>query len=409
MVKSWSKLALSILLGQSIGLFGTFFTISSIPVWYVSLNKPVFSPPNWVFGPVWTILYTLIGISFYKIWIKNKKGSLNLFFFHLFLNAIWSPIFFGLNNMWLGLIILLTMVVTLVVIVKNFYKIDKMAAYLLAPYLLWISFASLLNYSIWRLNPENGINNVFAQEFDFNKSREDYVFSEDNYKSSFALFDLKKNAYQKNPTLSLKEEVRISFFDFLVKRNDYKKAYLTMLRVKTLESSGLTEDEKESVYSKIDPEVVHYENIKKEYQPATTLEDLLSKSKKEDEKYKNQTLPIIYFALENIGLGNVITLKNENIEIYRSLRSEAESLVKLGRVDSKLLERWFIDIDSEIGKITDIENGVKKESPTVFSDEIYKINKSYDSVLEKLSSAKAELLQLNKFVRELENTISEKR
>ena len=182
-----------------------------------------------------------------------------------------------------------------------------------------------------------------------------------------------------------------------------------MLRVKTLESSGLTEDEKESVYSKIDPEVVHYENIKKEYQPATTLEDLLSKSKKEDEKYKNQTLPIIYFALENIGLGNVITLKNENIEIYRSLRSEAESLVKLGRVDSKLFERWFIDIDSEIGKITDIENGVKKESPTVFSDEIYKINKSYDSVLEKLSSAKAELLQLNKFVRELENTISEKR
>jgi tryptophan-rich sensory protein len=95
-IKSWPKLFISIALSQSVGLIGSLFTFSAIPTWYVLLNKPSFSPPNWLFGPVWTMLYTLIGISFYKIWINSKNKNsfeLRFFLFHLFLNAIWSIIF----------------------------------------------------------------------------------------------------------------------------------------------------------------------------------------------------------------------------------------------------------------------------------------------------------------------------
>lgn len=150
-IKNISKLVLSILLSQTAGLLGTFFTISAIPTWYVYLNKPSFNPPNYLFGPVWTILYTLIGISLYRIWIK--KGSLKLFFIHLLLNAIWTPIFFGLKNLEIAFVVIVLMVVTLLYIIKSFYKIDKLASHLLIPYLAWISFASILNFSIWNLNP----------------------------------------------------------------------------------------------------------------------------------------------------------------------------------------------------------------------------------------------------------------
>jgi tryptophan-rich sensory protein len=150
-IKSISKLLISIVISQLAGLVGTFFTFSAIPTWYITLNKPTFNPPNYIFGPVWTILYTLIGISLYKIWIK--KGSLKLFWIHLFLNAIWSPIFFGAKNLGIAFVVIILMWVSLIFLIKNFYKIDKYASYLLTPYLLWISFASFLNFSILILNP----------------------------------------------------------------------------------------------------------------------------------------------------------------------------------------------------------------------------------------------------------------
>jgi len=113
--KSILKLAASIALCQSAGLIGSFFTVSSVSSWYNLLNQPAFRPPNWLFGPVWTTLYTLMGISFYLIWIKLKdkkyskkakviKLSLMIFLIHLFFNATWSIVFFGLHNIFLALI-----------------------------------------------------------------------------------------------------------------------------------------------------------------------------------------------------------------------------------------------------------------------------------------------------------------
>lgn len=407
-IKSWSKLIFSIILAQSAGWIGAIFTISAIPTWYALLNKPSFSPPNWLFGPVWTILYTFIGISLYLIW-TNKKGSLKLFFFHLFLNSIWSPIFFGAKNLGIAFFVILLMDITLIIIIRNFYKINKVAGIILIPYLLWISFASLLNFSIWKLNPNNTVDNLFAQELTSETARKDYIFSEDNYKNSLSVFNLKKGSYNKNPTLSIKEEARVALLDLLIKRVSYKKSYLTFVRSKVAESKGLTSDEKGAVYSKLDPEVTYYENRSKEYATTTPLEELVSKSKDDDNAYETKTLPVIYFALGNLSFGDVVDLRNENTVIYKKLRTEAESLIKLGRADQNLFDRWFKDIDLELNKIIDIESQAKKQNELIFDEDTYKVDKAYEDTIETISPVKSNLLQLNQFIKELEITISEKR
>jgi len=144
----------SIAVAQSAGLIGSLFTRSSIREWYILLEKPFFNPPNWIFGPVWTILYTLIGIALYlslKHWGKNKQ-FLSLFAFHLFLNALWSIIFFGQRMIGLALFDIILMDISLVVMMIWSRKIDKRIAWLLLPYLLWILFATVLNGSILLLN-----------------------------------------------------------------------------------------------------------------------------------------------------------------------------------------------------------------------------------------------------------------
>jgi tryptophan-rich sensory protein len=139
------------------GGLGTIFTVSSIPTWYAALNKPVFSPPNYLFAPVWTILYILMGIGLYLVWkkgIKTKKSREAVYTFgvQLFLNAIWSPIFFGYKNIFLALIVIILMLFFIVKTIVLFAKIDKKAAYLLYPYAAWVSFATILNFSVWILN-----------------------------------------------------------------------------------------------------------------------------------------------------------------------------------------------------------------------------------------------------------------
>lgn len=403
-IKSWPKLIFSIILAQSAGGIGTFFTFDSIPTWYAFLNKPVFSPPNWLFGPVWTILYTLIGISLYLIW-TSKKGSLKLFLFHLFLNAIWSPIFFGAKNLGLAFLVILVMDITLILIIKNFYKVNKIAGLILIPYLLWISFASVLNFTIWQLNP----NNVKAQEFTFQKSREDYVFSEDNYRSDLNDFNSKKASYNKNPTLSLKEEFRLSTYKFVGTRNLLVKNYLTMIRIKTVESKGIESSLKESIYSKVDPEVVWYGSRKNNYDLSNTIEDIIRKSKEEDERYQASTLPIIYYTLANISLGESKTSKNKHIEIYNKLKNEANNLVSLGRADAKLFERWFKDIELELTKIEEIEKTTLARINIIFDADEYKRDGGYKNAIEELNQAKSNLLRLNDFIMELENTVNTKR
>lgn len=156
-MKGLPKLITSIVGCELVGILGSIFTVSSIPIWYATLNKPPFAPPNWLFGPVWTLLYFLMGVSFYLIWKQDwnkKKVRLAGMYFlgQLGLNFIWSPIFFGLRAPLLGLIVIVVMWVLIMITMKKFYPLSRAAFYLLMPYLLWVSFATVLNAAIVVLN-----------------------------------------------------------------------------------------------------------------------------------------------------------------------------------------------------------------------------------------------------------------
>jgi len=155
--KNILKLVFSIAICQSAGLIGALFTASSIKNWYNLLNQPSFRPPNSLFAPVWTTLYTLMGISLYWIWTfgmrkKEVKDALKLFVVHLTLNASWSIVFFGMHNIPLSLVNIVVLWILIVVVMIKFYKIDKKASLILLPYLAWVSFAAILNYNIFLLN-----------------------------------------------------------------------------------------------------------------------------------------------------------------------------------------------------------------------------------------------------------------
>lgn len=146
----------SILIAEMAGAIGTSATFSSIPTWYADLVKPSFSPPSWIFAPAWTLLYALMGIAAYLVWRKKenpgRKEALKIYLLNLIMNAEWSLIFFGMRNPGLALFEILLLWTVILLTAIKFYKIDKAAGILFIPYLLWVSFATILNFSVWRLN-----------------------------------------------------------------------------------------------------------------------------------------------------------------------------------------------------------------------------------------------------------------
>jgi translocator protein len=149
------KLVVSIVLPLAVGGLSSIFTISAISTWYAALNKPFFNPPNWLFGPAWTILYFLMGISFYLLWNAKKKGkekAIQLFLIQLALNFFWSIIFFGWHSPQAALLEIVALWIFIFLTIRQSLSISKTAAYLLYPYLAWVSFASILNLFIVLLN-----------------------------------------------------------------------------------------------------------------------------------------------------------------------------------------------------------------------------------------------------------------
>lgn len=154
-----SKGIISVTVCVLVGFLSGFATQSSVKTWFPTLVKPFFNPPAWVFAPVWTILYVLMGVSFAIIWSnekrnngEKKKNALFLFGIQLLLNALWSILFFGLCNPFLAFIEILLLWLLIFETIKAFRVIDALAAKLLYPYLAWVSFATILNGSIWYLN-----------------------------------------------------------------------------------------------------------------------------------------------------------------------------------------------------------------------------------------------------------------
>lgn len=151
------KLLGCIALCELAGIIGSVFTFQSVATWFPTLQKPFFSPPNWIFGPVWTTLYLLMGVALYLIWTSAKNNKFRMkafvaFGIQLILNTFWSIIFFGLHSTFYAVLELVLLCVMIVVTIQYFWKIKPLAAKLLLPYLAWCSFALILNFAIWQLN-----------------------------------------------------------------------------------------------------------------------------------------------------------------------------------------------------------------------------------------------------------------
>ena len=150
------KLIISVLLPLSVGAIAGMFTSQAVPIWYASLNRPSFSPPNWVFGPVWTTLYILLGISFFLIWkeeaSKVRDLAIKVFLIQMLLNFAWSFLFFYFNLIGAALIEIILLWISIAAMIYLFYKIKPFAAYMNIPYLLWVSFATILNAGYYLLN-----------------------------------------------------------------------------------------------------------------------------------------------------------------------------------------------------------------------------------------------------------------
>ncbi|MCW9054408.1 MAG: tryptophan-rich sensory protein [Candidatus Pacebacteria bacterium] len=155
------RLILSVILAQGAGVIGSCFTAQSLSVWYAGLLKPVFMPPSEVFGPVWFLLYLAMGFSFFLIWERGLKEARNRWVFYLFLvhlgvNILWSLVFFGMQELFLSIIVIVILWLMIAALIAFSWHIDRWAALLLIPYLLWVSFATVLNVSIWQLNDGPG-------------------------------------------------------------------------------------------------------------------------------------------------------------------------------------------------------------------------------------------------------------
>ena len=151
------KLIVSIIICQMAGVIGTIFTVDSISGWYTGLTKPDFNPPNWIFGPVWILLYLMMGVSLFLVWredLKNAvvKKAFYIFMVQLLFNTLWSIVFFGFQSISSALIIIIVLWLLIIYTILNFLKISRTSGILLIPYLLWVTFAVILNFFIFKLN-----------------------------------------------------------------------------------------------------------------------------------------------------------------------------------------------------------------------------------------------------------------
>jgi tryptophan-rich sensory protein len=157
-VREIPKLIISILIIFLAGAVGTVSTLPEITTWYAALAKPSWTPPNWAFGPVWSTLYVLMGIALFLVWReglerKEVKVAISIFAVQLAINVMWSLVFFGGHNIFGGLVLILILWIAILINIIVFYRISKAAGLILIPYLIWVSIATYLNYSVFILNP----------------------------------------------------------------------------------------------------------------------------------------------------------------------------------------------------------------------------------------------------------------
>jgi translocator protein len=156
-LREYPRLIASILIPLFVGFVGSIATTANIPTWYASLSKPSWAPPNWLFGPVWTILYILMGLALYFVWReglyrRDVRFAILIFGVQLVLNLLWSIVFFSYHSLIGSLFLIMLLWLAILANIIAFYVISRIAGLLLVPYIVWVSIASYLNYTVYVLN-----------------------------------------------------------------------------------------------------------------------------------------------------------------------------------------------------------------------------------------------------------------
>ena len=245
---------------------------------------------------------------------------------------------------------------------------------------------------------------VLSQNLSSEKAYSDYQFSQQVYSNSSADFEAARDFYLKNETLTLKEDARKKLLKMLRDRDQLELVYITALRTKIVESKGIDDGNKNSIFGLIDSEVAWYKDHQLNYKDGDPLEDLFNKSKESESRYKTDTLPIIYESLFLISLGDQVSIRVDNEAEYQGLKTLVANGVANGKLDMNPFNRWFSDIESVINILKTNEDKAKKQVSAIHS-ESYSPSSTYNSSISTLEDSVVPLSQLNNFLIEVLTSI----
>lgn len=243
-------------------------------------------------------------------------------------------------------------------------------------------------------------NPAIAQEFSAQKAYQDYQYQLSSYLQANTEYEDAKTFYQNNSTLQLREEARKKTLALLKSRDQLMVVYLTALRIQIVESTGFTTDEKGSVYSQIDPEILWYQEHITNYQDGDDLSTLFTKSDESKTRYQSTTRPIIYNSLFDITLSQQIGMRIDNQSVYTGLKNFINDQVSLGKLKIDPFNRWLSDIDTVLSFLNQNETEAKTHIP-IFYTRSYSLNQTYTTGIQILTNSVKPITQLNNYLIEM--------
>lgn len=238
-----------------------------------------------------------------------------------------------------------------------------------------------------------------AQEFNFAKAYQDYIYTQTVYDQAFTGYEQAKNSYLKNPTLTLKEEARKKTLTMLKARDDLYQVYLAALRMKLLEV-------KSPVQSKMDEEIAWYKSHKENYKDDDPLENLFQKSKEAEDRYESNSSLIIYESLFDISFGEMRNIRADQEGVYASLKNSIDIGVERGILKLDPFNRWFTDIENVLKELDAIDSKAKAKIAKMHDASALTPKSAYNSAINDLTPGIAKLMELNDFLTELLNSIN---
>lgn len=258
---------------------------------------------------------------------------------------------------------------------------------------------------VFLLATHYSLSTVSSQDFNSEKAYQDYVFTRSQYDETYKKYEETKDSYLKNPTLSLKEEARIATINMLKVRDDLYRVYLTAIRTKISETKGLTNDEKGSLFTKLDSDVSYYQGHKLTYTGNETLDNVFKINTDVQNHYNSITLPFIYESLFMISYGQEVGIRQDHEKIYQGLSDFLNLKVAEQKLVIDPFNRWFLDISSTMDKLQKSEVGAKTYIQEMYTKKSTNVSSSYDKAVSILSQSIINLKKLNSFVTEFMTAI----